>query len=101
MSNNDYDDGTRSQIPPEKKELESISSLVHGVLRKLKLGEKGYISCDKHAPGDVQNYLRAYAFHKGKWFDTTYDATSKVLIAVRSDPPPWDEADEYNDPDEE
>jgi hypothetical protein len=99
---NDYYDGTDSKVPPETKELVAISALVHGALRKLKMGEKAYISCDKHPVGDVANYLRAYAFHKEKWFDTTYDATSKVLTAVRSAPPPWDDLDdELDDPDEE
>ncbi len=98
---NDYDDGTHSKVPPEKVGLLEISELVHSRLRKLKMGEKGYIPCTKHPVGEIQNYLRAYAFHKGKWFDTEYNATSQILTAVRSAPPPWEEPDEYDDPDEE
>jgi hypothetical protein len=90
MSNN-YDDGSDPKIPPEKEGLMSIAVLVHNALRKLKIGEKATIACEKHAPGEMVNYIRAYSFHKEKWFDTTYDATSKVLTAVRGEPPPWDE----------
>lgn len=100
MSNN-FDDGTDPRIPPEKQDLLSIAGIVHGALRKLKIGEKASIACEKHAPGEMTNYIRAYAFHKGKWFDTTYDATSKVLTAVRGSPPPWDEPELLDNDDEE
>jgi len=81
-----------------KKLLNARAKRVHGALRTLKMGETGYITCDKDHPSEeVIQYVRAYAFHKEKWFDTSYDKTTKVITVVRSSPAPWPEESEHDD----
>jgi len=95
------DNQTRSMIPPEKERVEKMYLVVHEAVRRLKMGEEGYIICTEFSVDSVRSYLWAYAFHKKKWFDTEYDATNKILTATRAPAPPWDDQDSDDDQDEE
>ena len=68
---------TKSMIPPEKDALQQVHKLVDAKLRVLKMDETAHISCGKIGVEAVRSYVWAYALHKGKWFDTEYDATNK------------------------
>ena len=84
-----------------KKKLLALSQRVHDALRKLKMDEASTISCGDDTPDDVKNYVWAYARHKGKWFDCTYDRTTKTFHVVRAVPPPWKkpaDEDDYEEP---
>ena len=85
-------------INPEKDKLEALGKRVHKEVKSLKVGQKGYITCDKDNPSsDVISYLQAYALHKKKWFTTEYNATTKVLTATRTPPLPWPEETDEDD----
>ena len=81
--------------------LNDISQYVHPILKRLKMGETGTVAATKQFPiEELQMYVQAYAMHKEKWFDTKYDATSKILYCTRVTPMPWDIPDEVDDDEE-
>lgn len=81
--------------------LDGLSTLVHDVLKRLKMGETGTIICTKEYPSDeVLLYVTGYAMHKEKWFETHYDKASNVVHAKRSPIPNWEVSDVV-DPEEE
>ena len=74
----------------------------HEALKRLKMGDVGTVAVTKEFPVDeLTRYVHAYARHKNKWFDTRYDATSKLIYATRVTPPPWDKPEEIDDEEEE
>ena len=88
-------------MDPQKEHLLTVANRVHASLRKLKMGETATITCSKTFPfEEVRNYIWAYAFHKGKWFDCEYNKTTLVLFAKRAPPPPWQDPSLDDDPDE-
>ena len=81
--------------------LDGLSNIVHDVLKRLKMGETGTITCSKEYPHEeVRLYVNAYALHKKKWFETRYDKASNAITAKRTEQPKWDAADKL-DKDEE
>jgi hypothetical protein len=77
--------------------LDGLSNLVHDVLKRLKMGETGAITCTKeYPPEEVQLYVTAYAFHKNKWFEVRYDKASNVVYAKRAEQPNWEVPDEID-----
>jgi hypothetical protein len=81
--------------------LQALHDHVHNAVRGLKMGETGEIECTREFPvDDIQNYLRGYALHKGKWFDTTTDLTSRRIFVKRAPPAPWELPSTF-DPEEE
>lgn len=81
---------SEADIRAAKKRLMEIYDLVHEAVRMLKIGESGTISLGKFSREEVQSYLIGYGGHKKKWFDATYDKTSRALRVTRGKPLPHD-----------
>jgi len=79
--------------PPQKartenQRLNDLAKHAYNVLRKLKMGDRGTISCGRQFPMDeVRGYIYGYAFHKKKWFDIQTDSVSSSLIVTRAPKP--------------
>jgi hypothetical protein len=72
----------------EKERLTALAEHAATVLRKLRMGEQGTISCSTQYPMEaVRSYVYAYAFHKKKWFDVKTDSVANSLVVTRSTPP--------------
>ena len=64
--------------------------MVHDVLKRLKIGDTGSITCTKEfPPEEVRLYVTAYAFHKKKWFAAQYDKVSNTVRCSRGEMPSW------------
>jgi hypothetical protein len=81
--------------------LDGLHGHVHGVVKRLKMGDTGSIPVTKEYPADeIRLYATAYGMHKKKWFVTSYDKATNTVIAKRTMPPNFD-APDMIDPEEE
>ena len=72
----------------ENKRLNALAKHAYNVLRKLKMGDHGAISCSAQYPMDeVRGYIYGYAFHKKKWFEVKTDSVANALIVTRAERP--------------
>jgi len=72
----------------EKERLTALARHAQTTLRRLRMGEKGTISCSAAYPADeVRGYIYGYAFHKGKWFDIATDQVANALVVTRAPRP--------------
>lgn len=85
----------------EKHKAESLTHLIHEAVRLLKMDAKTVIPIGKFTEEEVRLAMWAYALHKGKWFDSTYDKTSRVFHVQRSTPLPEREIEEEFSEEEE
>jgi len=80
------------------KHLDDLSKVVHEALKRLRIGDSATISCTKDFKGEeIMLYARAYAYHKMKWFETTFDKTANVVRAKRAEVPPDDFTEEIDE----
>lgn len=78
--------------------LDGMSALVHEAVKRLKMGQSGTIQCSKQYPeSEVRQYTMAYALHKEKWFDLTFDKATNVMHATRVEQPNFVIADEIDE----
>ena len=78
----------RPNAKTEKERLTSLAQHTIDVLRKLKMGQQGTISCSREFPmDDVRGYIYGYAFHKKKWFEVKTDSVANALIVTRAERP--------------
>lgn len=88
-------------MEPEKQKLIEMSTIVHGALKSLKMGDTGIITCSKKFSSDeLREYVTAYAFHKNKWFNVKHDAVANVLFCERTTPPPFEKPETEEDEEE-
>jgi hypothetical protein len=81
--------------------LDGLSHIVHDVLKRLKMGETGTITCSKeYQHEEVRLYVNAYALHKHKWFETRYDKATNTIIAKRTEQPKWNSPDKLDSEEE-
>jgi hypothetical protein len=72
----------------EKERLTAMAKHTTDVLRKLKMGQQGTISCSAAYPmDDVRSYIYGYAFHKKKWFEVKTDSVANSLVVTRAERP--------------
>jgi hypothetical protein len=78
----------QTPINSEKERLTGLAKHAQTILRRLRMGEIGTISCSKLYPLDeVRSYVYGYAFHKNKWFDIKTDNVSNSLVVTRAPRP--------------
>jgi hypothetical protein len=85
----------------DKDQLNALYKHCHGVVRSLKIGDTGAISCTKEfSATDIKHYMVGYAFFKHKWFEVNHDAVANVINAKRVVVPsflPPQEPDEFEE----
>ena len=70
--------------------LDGMYAYVHPYLKRLKLNQYAMLPCTKeYTAKEIQLYVRAYALHKRKWFETKYDAPVNGVMAKRVEMPSW------------
>jgi hypothetical protein len=77
--------------------LDGLYAHCHPILKRLKMGDEGMITCTKeYNAEEIELYSRAYAGHKKKWFETSYDKALDVVRVKRGPIPDWEIKEEID-----